>query len=701
VTFLTDRHQALPYLDPIPMRTLRTALVVFLLVPSLYATTYVVPTDRDMIAAAPAIVRGTVIDTYSRRAPDGTIETVTEVLVEERLKGGGDARTIEIVQWGGHLGNEWMAQSDAPVFARGERLLLFLERSRTGDWTTYSVGLGAFRFERDAYGEPLVRRTSISGWSEDGEEHVEQARREKPFLDYIRELTSGGSATPDYFANEAVSMRRIVTNDAFVAGGYTFPFVGSTPSRRRDDNLNIAWRPIGTQGGLNLDAAIDFGNGQWNGQSPKISYSRGATATGNTRAADAEHRVIGNDPNSDIAGSFGGSGVVATAYSFGSSTFTFNGETFQSITHSDIVVQDGVSSGNISVSVFNVVMTHELGHTLGLRHSNQAQNGSSACAAPLDCCINTGAGGNCRAIMLSSAVSLAGLQTWDRNAIDCLYDGVCAESAACTPPSISTQPQNRSITAGATTNLSVSAAGSGPFTYQWLVAVGDAWTPIGSNSSTLSGLSPSSTTSYFVRVTGQCGPIVDSNIATITVTSCANVIVQSANAMTGTGSSVTLAAAAIGGTGITYTWFRGDTPGVGGRQIGTGTPLLTTIASTTNFWVRARNSCGNSSVSNRLTVAECTPPSITMQPQPQTTSRAGETVTLALIATGTPTLTYAWFCGELGDTSASVGTNAADFTTDKLLQDTTFWVRVMNGCGMVDSAAAVVKVPLSRRRAVR
>jgi hypothetical protein len=32
------------------------------------------------------------------------------------------------VQWGGQLGDEWMVESGAPSFAKGERVLLFLRR---------------------------------------------------------------------------------------------------------------------------------------------------------------------------------------------------------------------------------------------------------------------------------------------------------------------------------------------------------------------------------------------------------------------------------------------------------------------------------------------------------------------------------------------------------------------------------------------
>jgi hypothetical protein len=574
---------------------------------SLQATTYIVPSDGEMIAAAQGIVSGTVIDTYCRRAADGTIETVTELRVDERFKGVDDTRTLTVVQWGGQLGDEWMQQSDAPVLARGELVLLFLTRNRDGDWTPYAIALGAFHF---VPGHDVLVRSSIVGWSADGAAYPERPRLEQAFLAYVRATCAGERPAADYFTAEAdAAARPVRPNATFTSAGYG-GFLGGFPARRQDSNLNIAWRPIGTQPGLDLNAALDYGNGQWDGQSPKITYTRGATASGDTRAFDSEHRLIASDPHNDIPGTFSGAGVVGTTFSFGGGTFAFNGDTFKAITHSDIVMNDGVDGSNVGTTIYNLCVAHELGHTLGLRHANQDQSLTAACTAPLDCCINTSAGGNCKAVMQSNLVSLPGLQQWDRDAIGCLYGAACASDGICTPPSIATQPQNKSIVSGTTTSLSVVAGGTGPFTYQWYLGnPGNTATPTGSNSATLAGLSPASATSYWVRVTGQCGVPVDSNTATITVTTpCANVIVQSATARLGANGQATLSANAFGGSGITYTWFRGDTPGSGGTQIGTGTPLVLTVTQTTTFWVRARNSCGNSSVSALITVAITGPP---------------------------------------------------------------------------------------------
>src|SRR5664280_2034923 len=93
----------------------------------------------------------------------------------------------------------------------------------------------------------------------------------------------------------------------------------------------------------------------------------------------------------------------------------------------------------------------------------------------------------------------------------------------------------------------------------------------------------------------------------------------------------------------------------------------------------------------------CTPPAITAPPQSRTVE-SGQTATLSVTATGSTALTYQWYQGSAGDTSAPVGADASTFTTPPLIATTIFWVRVSNACGAADSAAATVTVGRRARR---
>ena len=88
--------------------------------------------------------------------------------------------------------------------------------------------------------------------------------------------------------------------------------------------------------------------------------------------------------------------------------------------------------------------------------------------------------------------------------------------------------------------------------------------------------------------------------------------------------------------------------------------------------------------------------SIAVQPKASQTVAAGVTAQLTVTAFGTPPLTYQWYQGSSGDTSAPVGTNSASFTTPALNTSTSYWVRVSNAAnptGVNSNTATVTLAP--------
>ncbi|MGD1149096.1 MAG: leucine-rich repeat domain-containing protein, partial [Thermoanaerobaculaceae bacterium] len=102
-------------------------------------------------------------------------------------------------------------------------------------------------------------------------------------------------------------------------------------------------------------------------------------------------------------------------------------------------------------------------------------------------------------------------------------------------------------------------------------------------------------------------------------------------------------------------------------------------------------SAPSAEVSATTSAGSCTAPSITSQPLGQSI-QSGQTATVTVTASGTAPLSYQWYQGTSGDTSHLVGTNSSSFTTPLLTSTTSYWVRVSNSCGYVDSATAMVIV---------
>jgi formylglycine-generating enzyme len=93
----------------------------------------------------------------------------------------------------------------------------------------------------------------------------------------------------------------------------------------------------------------------------------------------------------------------------------------------------------------------------------------------------------------------------------------------------------------------------------------------------------------------------------------------------------------------------------------------------------------------RMQVELIQPPSLSAQPAPATVA-SGSNATLSVNASGTGPFTYQWYQGAVGVTTLPVGTNSASFTTPALTSTTTYWVRVSNPAGNVNSTLATVTV---------
>src|SRR5258708_6065768 len=132
-----------------------SALLLVLVAARGFAASYVVPADRFEIDRSHAIVVGHVLGSHVEKSPDFGIETVTDIIVEDVLKGAPGV-VIQIHEPGGVLGDEARLIPGVPMFTDGERMLLLLYQRANGDYLVNDLALGSFRVLKDVDGQDLL-----------------------------------------------------------------------------------------------------------------------------------------------------------------------------------------------------------------------------------------------------------------------------------------------------------------------------------------------------------------------------------------------------------------------------------------------------------------------------------------------------------------------------------------------------------------
>jgi formylglycine-generating enzyme required for sulfatase activity len=146
------------------------------------------------------------------------------------------------------------------------------------------------------------------------------------------------------------------------------------------------------------------------------------------------------------------------------------------------------------------------------------------------------------------------------------------------------------------------------------------------------------------------------------------------------------------GEGLTYQWYLGQSGDTSQPIQGATSQTYNTGALTedTSYWVKVTNVAGSTN-SETAAVTINRPPTIASQPI-SLSIETGNTATLTVSATGSAPFTYQWYRGNLGTTTAPVGTNSPTFTTPNLTATTKYWVKITNAFGEIQSSSVTITV---------
>ena len=234
-------------------------------------------------------------------------------------------------------------------------------------------------------------------------------------------------------------------------------------------------------------------------------------------------------------------------------------------------------------------------------------------------------------------------------------------SAAAVAPSITSQPANRTITAGQTATFSVTAAGTSPFTYQW-----------NKNGAAISGataasyITPAAATSdsgaQFTVVVGNSAGSVASSAAVLTVNAASiapSITTQPASRTVTVGQTASFAVSVSGTSPFTYQWNKNGTAISGATSSTYVTPATAISDSGAQFTVVVTNAAGSVTSNAAALTVNAGTLLLTVNP----TSLSFGNVNLSASATKSATITNS---GTASVTLSGVSYSGAGFTMSGL-----------------------------------
>jgi len=321
---------------------------------------------KEQVAAAFAICRGTVLQVSSfRDKRDNAIKTEALIQVDEAFKGA-LPRILRLVHDGGIVGETGVIDGLSPQLRAGERRLFFLQRRADGF-------LGAAHGFASAMALPPGKGTGDSSMAtvraliakaEIGADARDQAAAwSGPFpaaplaaSDATGLLLNGGNQIPSRYLqpDRGEPIEYLVDAEALPSGLELKQCLGAV------SNAFAAWSAV-------TGITFKYGGLQNFGQ------AAATVAINDQRIRVQLHDSFNYIPSPDILGRGGSSFSISGTFPKGGMGGRVGDQEFYPNNYGYVVLNDRASSMR-TLSTFEEVLCHEIGHVLGMAHSSEVQN---------------------------------------------------------------------------------------------------------------------------------------------------------------------------------------------------------------------------------------------------------------------------------------------------------------------------------------